>query len=36
MAILAALPCSTRSIMRLEWMSNTFSATTSETRSPAP
>src|SRR5215467_8651928 len=30
------LPCSMRSIMRLESISQTFSAATSETRSPAP
>ena len=35
-AIPAALACSTRSIMRLLSMSDTFSATTSDTRRPAP
>src|ERR1700738_4555233 len=33
---LRPLPCSTRSIMRLESISDTLSETTSETRSPAP
>src|SRR5271165_1282243 len=34
--LLRPLPCSTRSSMRSESMSPTLSATTSETRSPAP
>lgn len=33
-AVLAALPCSTRKVMRLLSMSETFSKTTSLTRSP--
>jgi len=35
-ASLRPLPCSTRNSMRSESMSPTLSATTSETRSPAP
>ena len=34
--LLRPLPCTTRNSMRSESMSPTFSATTSETRSPAP